>query len=1521
MSFIYGLNIANDLSDLDNKSIGLNNLGFNDSDLRVIRNVGLSEILSIKELHLLAGLTDNQDKTLANLVSASSEAKVIINAIPDATSGLGVTPTSQRFNFNLDDRLIAGAIKYNFTNFSEDVQSVTINTDSVASITNTIVTANTVFFDNNNVEVEVNKGDKVTIGGSTTNVTTGVYTVIESNMSSQPKTFELDSDATAISGPISNPLNSTFAVEKYWDYVSADISTSRVSSWSPIGVDNPDTPTVESPDEHILYGGQLTNNGEFLSISSLSLTEKPLEKKYRSEQPTHIVELYINGQYRKIPAVKGLPLTLSGVPGPASPGQGIDIRVGVTKDVDDGNGNLGYLIDSQGDIPITIERIFVNEPIGSIGREQVKNSDPEEVSDGDSLLSGKAAQYNQTDIQGISNINIFYIPDKINYLRLTGEGPINGEISLGITNYNLPQLNNLLSLNINNNNIQALPNFAYYAPSLKKLRARDNPFTSEETNSLNTETGEHETTYAQIFERLPTTLEFLDLSRSIYGSRAVDLDFQRLVNLDNFVIGSSSQGGGFQMGPGTRNEGATPKMFPKVRNPNIHVQISKESFLSDGSITANGHEFQVGDYVQYWARVDAEGTLGSGTSLTSASAIPGTNNSASIYEVRAVTSNSFKIKTYPGGTNVTTFPSTSSINGLFHEFVKVDQNGALIKEVDSDNIEKSIRTYSVNNTSYTALPSGLLNSTRLSGVSLTNSPIKSSEYRYKDTTNANTQEESDWQGQVKFDTQQLAGTISFRDTFCNIPDFSGNSSISILQLENNKLDPAIVTPELRVIDSSLFTGLTGLTQLSIQNFGSTNSSLSGSGDLTTVFYDKPNLEIAKLTNCTGVTFKLSDNSFGGASLATTNANALKTFEFSYPEVNTESDYIPKEIISETDFWGVSGSTGYGGDAFSNVTGSFTTLSVNTRLLGGGRLINEDTSPPTTFNLSGLSQLRTLSILGGNVGKFPTISSLSQVETVAVHTTAQEVPMHSMKPGGVYQLTSVNLDGPSMDEKNTFTDGTGFPLGYGGDVDPGGNMMTFELEDIGWRPGNNLNASDISSSIPSNLGGSDPDLATFRALDTTTVVNGVAIGTLTSDVAVINTMLGNPSTDYNWGKKDQNGNAVQHGAYPENGDYFVYQPLSVNKAVHQFDYVIKDLGNTSQANWNLLAGTSGVTYSAGDRFTASDVANTQRVEYVEDDNFYRLVKSYDSFSAFFDPFVSGILSYVGLTSASSSAWTWHPGATFRATSDGKIRDGAMSDAGTGLNRIGIFCRKIEPSVHDSSNNDSSFPASQRPKDFGTGIISRENSTAYDAFGHNVTSSGFYGNLPISSSQQMSKVTEINMSNNSFSGQMPNLNTGGTGGNLLQLNVSNNQLSGSIPNMSQCSTCQVYKFSNNNISTYVSGNFSGATSFKSLDLSGNLFPAITSKDSYHSLITTFFSDILTALGNRTSAAGNSQNFINLQNQVRVYNDQTSAFENLGLNYQQILSVEPNNNYQDDPNSLYNIINAIEQKGWTVQMDGKN
>ena len=39
-------------------------------------------------------------------------------------------------------------------------------------------------------------------------------------------------------------------------------------------------------------------------------------------------------------------------------------------------------------------------------------------------------------------------------------------------------------------------------------------------------------------------------------------------------------------------------------------------------------------------------------------------------------------------------------------------------------------------------------------------------------------------------------------------------------------------------------------------------------------------------------------------------------------------------------------------------------------------------------------------------------------------------------------------------------------------------------------------------------------------------------------------------------------------------------VDVNSATTATDYYIEDLGNTSQADWNTLAGTSGVTYEVG-----------------------------------------------------------------------------------------------------------------------------------------------------------------------------------------------------------------------------------------------------------------------------------------------------------------------------------------------------
>ena len=50
-------------------------------------------------------------------------------------------------------------------------------------------------------------------------------------------------------------------------------------------------------------------------------------------------------------------------------------------------------------------------------------------------------------------------------------------------------------------------------------------------------------------------------------------------------------------------------------------------------------------------------------------------------------------------------------------------------------------------------------------------------------------------------------------------------------------------------------------------------------------------------------------------------------------------------------------------------------------------------------------------------------------------------------------------------------------------------------------------------------------------------------------------------------------------------------IDINAAVSGTSYYIDDLGNTSQADWNTLAGTSGETYVAGDSFIAAAAGST------------------------------------------------------------------------------------------------------------------------------------------------------------------------------------------------------------------------------------------------------------------------------------------------------------------------------------------
>lgn len=1493
MPFIYGLNIANDLGDVEDKTLALNNLGLNPKDLNVIKNVGLTEIINLEELHLVSGLTDNQDKILSNLVNASVEVSSLIDDIPNATAGPGITPVAQEFNLNLDDRLVAGAIKYNFTNFDADGVQKTIDPSSVASIANTVFTANTVFQDASGVEVEISVGDKLTIGGSQSTLNDGDYTVI-AQTNTQPKTFTLSADATN-GGTITSFGSGTFTLYQYWSYVSADISTSRVSSWSPVGV------APQDPDDHILYGGQLKNNGEFLSVSSLSLTTAPLVKKYRSEQATHIVELYINGAYKKVPAVKGLPITLSGMPAPGF-GNALDFRVGVNKDVQQTDGSQGFLFDSIGTIPVTFEREFPNDPAGTV---EVLDSSPTAVNDSDSLENGgKAARYNQTDLSDVSNFKIFYIPEKINYLRLTGEGDIGAEFGLNIDTYSLPTLPNLTSLNFNGNALPILPDFNVKAPALKRLRMKGNNLSSENTNSFNPETSQFEVSYDDILSRLPTTLDFLDLRESLKGDNVVNIDFTRLQNLEKLLFGSpGGQNDSQRVGPapGYGNINANGGTAPIVRGPGQVVKFDPatqlSTFFSAGVFGITDHGLQAGDYVQYWERVDSTNTLAGGINeLTSSSAIPGANNT--IYEVATVGGGGsiFTLKTYPGGTAITSYSGT--MVGTHHELVRVNADGTPYKRNGNDGQEKSVEVYKVGNSSYTAIPNEVLDSTRLEGLDMRTNPFKTSNYPYRDNSTTSKKEESDWQASVKFDTNALKNTVYYHDTFSNIPNFSGNTQLSGLSLFRNKIDSAITTEALRTVDHNLFQNLTALTSFKFNDFGISHSNaLCGKGDLSSAFNDKPNLETLELVSLSGIAFRFANNTFNAGN-NDVNDNKLKYITIR----NRDSDTL-SPVAAYTDFWGVSGASGRTGQALSSVENSLLKLDIDVAPWGGGRLVNaDDVNNVITFPLGNLTALEELSISGGNVGAIPSLAGMSNLEKILITGSSISIPFQSMKTGGIYQV-----------QKDAFGTTIGSGATMNNKSDPNQvKLLTFEYEDMGWYPGNDTTEGDINGNSSDTT-----SLAIHRGLDTT------AVEYATSNAAVIDKII--PNGTYNWefggipsNSADLDNNATQHGVHVKEGDLFIFRDLTANHVVQDFVYIIKDLGTTTNQDWTDLGWVAnssefntGSTPKVGDKFRGSNEANTQEIHDVEQGCFYRIMKSYPIMLNFI---VNTPWNQQGL---SNSPWEWYEGATFEATQDGQQRANPSSFI-FGAPDVGMYARKILPSEHDSSNVDANFPASEKPRDFGTGLVARRNSTQFNATdGTDLTSLGFYGNVPTLTG--LTSVEEIDMSFNTLTGNIPNIIAGTSISKIL---LNNNQLVGTIPSMTGVSDCEEYDFSFNNLSSYTSGNFSPAISFHSLDLKNNRFPALTAKgNSYWNEIKAFFEDVLTAVNNRQFVPDSSKYYVDLQNQVMVdVTNPDGSISNTptGLNYNQIIQLDTS--YSTDPNSIYSTIQAIENRGWEVKMDGK-
>ena len=193
MAIYRGLNVSKAMNDVDDSAAALRNLGLDQRDLTLVSGLtAAGSDVNIREFHTVAGLVDDQKKSLYSLGRASEVVAGQLESLVDIKQSLV-------FNYRIDDQLQAGAIKYKYFDFA-------------------------------------------------------------TNTSKQ-----------------------------------ADISTSRVSSWSTIG-------------STILYGGEVRVVGDTLTFSSIGTTTAPIPKTFRSEVPTHILKLQVDGTERDFLAMKGIPL-------------------------------------------------------------------------------------------------------------------------------------------------------------------------------------------------------------------------------------------------------------------------------------------------------------------------------------------------------------------------------------------------------------------------------------------------------------------------------------------------------------------------------------------------------------------------------------------------------------------------------------------------------------------------------------------------------------------------------------------------------------------------------------------------------------------------------------------------------------------------------------------------------------------------------------------------------------------------------------------------------------------------------------------------------------------------------------------------------------------------------------------------------------------------------------------------------------------------------------------------------------
>lgn len=271
---------------------------------------------------------------------------------------------------------------------------------------------------------------------------------------------------------------------------SADVSTSRVSSWSTFVVD-----PVDPNKSPIFYGGEVNVEGP-IELSSITLTENFKTKQFASQIPTHKIRVNINGEIVYLYAMKGIPLNFVSN----------NIRnVSVFMEPVQSSANLRASWRIVNQPPLNTE-VFVAKDINSL-RYTNRNPVTENV-----------------------NLELYYPPSRIRVLNLT---------NVGLKTFTNVVLANTETIDINSNDLSEFPNFSAFS-LLTNLNVSRNNFSRATNNNLRTFS-------SAVASRLPSSLTTLvaghtfggNITGNISGLNLKILNLESPLNTDRKFTGTS----------------------------------------------------------------------------------------------------------------------------------------------------------------------------------------------------------------------------------------------------------------------------------------------------------------------------------------------------------------------------------------------------------------------------------------------------------------------------------------------------------------------------------------------------------------------------------------------------------------------------------------------------------------------------------------------------------------------------------------------------------------------------------------------------------------------------------------------------------------------------------------------------------------------------------------------------------------------------------------------------------------------